>query len=160
MRTAITLHREEGQATWMLGHLITLKASGKQTDDALGLVEQIGPPGTGSPPHIHHNEDEWFYVIEGEATFVLGGDKTFHAREGSFVFGPRGVMHQFTNVGDKPCRMLLGFTPAGFENFTIELGEPAPHLTLPPAGEPDIEKLLTLAQKYNVEIMMPAPAGL
>jgi quercetin dioxygenase-like cupin family protein len=143
----------------MLGQLIMLKASGKDTDGAMGLVEQVGPPGTGSPPHIHHNEDEWFYVIEGEATFVLGGDTTFEARAGSFVFGPRGVMHQFTNAGEEPCRMLLGFTPAGFENFIMELGDPAPHLTLPPPSAPDMEKLFTLAKKYHVELLLPAPTS-
>lgn len=157
MTHEIELHRDQGTSIWMLGHLMTFKATGRETGGAFGLVEQVGEPGTGAPPHVHHNEDEFFYVLEGEADFTLG-DRTIKGLPGSFVFLPRGIMHRFENVGTTPCRMLLGVSPAGFENFFAEMGEPAPSLTTPPPGPPDIEKLMTLAQKYNCEIMLPAPA--
>ena len=67
MTQAIALHAEEGKAIWMLNHLMTFKATSGQTGGAFALVEQIGEPGTGAPPHVHHNEDEFFFVLEGEA---------------------------------------------------------------------------------------------
>ena len=157
MTDNIALHRDEGTSIWMLGHLMTFKATGAQTGGAFSLVEQVGAPGTGAPPHIHHDEDEFFYILEGEATFMLG-DKTIEVKEGSFVFLPRGIVHMFQNAGTKPCRMLLGLSPAGFENFFMEMGEPAPSLTLPQPSPPDIEKLMRLAKKYNNEILLPEAA--
>lgn len=157
MTQEIALHRDQGTSIWMLGHLMTFKATGDQTGGAFSLVEQIGAPGVGAPPHIHHDQDEFFYVLEGEATFTLGTE-TIAGKVGSFVFLPRGIIHAFENAGTKPCRMLLGLSPAGFENFFAEMGEPAPSLTLPPQGPPDVEKLMTLAKKYNCEILLPAPS--
>ena len=157
MTQAIALHAEEGKAIWMLNHLMTFKATSGQTGGAFALVEQIGEPGTGAPPHVHHNEDEFFFVLEGEANFMLDG-KPIAGRPGSFVFLPRGIEHAFENAGTTPCRMLLGVTPGGFENFFAEMGEPAPTRTLPPMSPPDIDKLLTLAAKYGAEIRLPAPA--
>ncbi len=157
MTEKIALHRNEGTSIWMLGHLMTFKATGNETGGAFALVEQVGEPGTGAPPHIHHDEDEFFYVLEGEAVFTFG-DQTIKGRPGSFIFLPRDIMHTFQNVGTTPCRMLLGVTPAGFENFFAEMGEPAPAMTTPPPGPPDMEKLMRLAKKYNNEILLPPTA--
>ena len=158
MTQPITLHTEEGKAIWMLNHLMTFKATGAETGGALGLVEQVGAPGTGAPPHVHHGEDEFFFVLEGEANFLLDG-KPIAGKPGTFVFLPRDIEHAFENVGTTPCRMLLGVTPAGFENFFAEMGEPAPSRTLPMPAPPDIEKLLALAAKFNCEMRLPAPAA-
>jgi len=151
----IALQREEGNSIWMLGALMTFKATGDETGGAFSLIEQVMGPGGGSPPHVHHGEDEFLYIIEGEATFTLG-DQTLHGRPGIFVFLPRGIPHRFTTSDAGPSRMLLGLSPAGFERFFEEMGEPAGSLTLPPAGPPDMEKLLGLAKKYNAEILIPA----
>ena len=158
MTKPIALHREEGKSIWMLGALITFKATAAETGGAFSLLEQVMAPGSGSPPHVHHGEDEFFYVIEGQADFILDG-KTTHGVPGSFVFLPRDIPHQFTVTGTEISRMLLGVSPAGFENFVEGLGEPAASLTLPPAGPPDMEKLLRLAKQYNCEILLPSSAN-
>jgi len=148
------LTKDEGQAIWFLDTLTLVKATGKQTGGAFGLLEQICPAGLGSPYHMHHNEDEIFYILEGEATFI-SGDRVIKAAAGSYVFLPRNIPHGFrTNV---PTRLLLLTTPAGFEQFVIEMSEPAKELALPPAGPPDMEKLMTLAAKYSLEILGPLP---
>jgi hypothetical protein len=82
-----------------------------------------------------------------------------HGKPGSFLLLPRDIPHQFVATNDSPLRMLLGLSPAGFENFFEEIGEPAPSLTLPPPGPPDMEKLFALAKKYNAEILVPAAAS-
>ncbi len=65
MTKEIALHREQGQSIWMVGALMTFKATAAETDGAFTLVEAQNAPGGGAPPHVHHNEDEFFYVING-----------------------------------------------------------------------------------------------
>ena len=145
----------EGEAFWFLGQLVTIKASADTTAGRVGITETLGPRGSGSPLHVHHNEDEWFYVLEGELTFWVGGT-TVTAEAGAFVYGPRGISHTFTVSSDQ-ARFLLVVEPGGFENFVREIGEPARELTLPPAGgePPDLERLTVIAARYGLEIMGP-----
>ena len=150
------LASEEGQAVWFLGSLLIVKATGEQTGGAFGLIDNLMPPGAGSPYHLHHKEDESFYVVEGEMTFYVG-DERVKAGPGAFVYGPRGVPHGFEVEGDAPARMLLQNYPAGFEAFPVEVGEPAEELVLPPAEPPDMERLMTIAAKYGIEILGPLP---
>jgi hypothetical protein len=104
---------------------------------------------------VHHNEDEWFYVTEGELTFWVGGE-VITARAGSFVYGPRNIPHTFT-VTSEEARFLLVVEPAGFEGFVRALGEPAQQLTIPPAATepPDVARLAGLAAEHGVEILGP-----
>lgn len=151
-----TLTREEGQSVWFLGTLMTLKAGKEQTNGAYGLIEQVLGPGFASPFHVHHSEDEAFYLLEGEATFTCG-DKTMKARPGSYIFFPRDIPHWFRIEGDQTARLLQFNFPAGLENFFVEMGEPALALTLPPAGPPDFAKLTATAARYDIEILGPPP---
>src|SRR5436190_16008042 len=91
----IALRQDEGEALWFLGVLATIKASRETTEGRVAVIEHLAPQGAGSPLHVHHNEDEWFYVTEGELTFWVGGLLTA-APAGSFVYGPRGFPHTFT----------------------------------------------------------------
>src|SRR5439155_18138950 len=155
MTKEIALHRDEGQSIWMLGILMTFNATTQDTDWALRPVEGLHAPGTGAPPHIHHNEDEFFYVIDGEVEVTIG-DQKVQGKAGSFVFAPRDIPHSYTVTGSQNSRLLLGAAPAGLENCFIELGEPAASLTIPPQTPPDLEKLLPIAKKYNVDFLIPA----
>src|SRR5437879_6077230 len=135
---------------YFLGLPTILRATGQTTNGAFGLVENLMPPGFASPYHVHHLEDEAFYVLEGEVAFVCDG-KWIHARPGAYVFGPREIPHGFKVVGTTPARMLLLCAPAGFERFVLEMGDdfnaaPAP---------PDMTKLASLAAKYRIDILGP-----
>src|ERR1700759_3099954 len=127
----IVLGLEEGEARWAFGTLATIKASAETTGGKMALIEHLAPKGAGSPLHVHHNEDEWFYVTEGEVTFWVGG-KVIEATAGSFGYGPRELPHTF-EVKSERARFLLGTEPAGFENFLRLASEPATKRTLPPA---------------------------
>jgi quercetin dioxygenase-like cupin family protein len=98
------------------GGPLTFKVRGEQTDGALAAFENVIAPGDGPPLHVHANEDEAWYVLEGELRFRLGAE-TASAPAGSFVFVPRGTPHCFQNAGEKPARILVLFTPAGMERF-------------------------------------------
>ena len=151
----VALHKDEGEALWFLGVLATIKASSETTDGRVAVIEHLAPQGAGSPLHVHHNEDEWFYVTEGELTFWVGGQLT-NAPAGSFVYGPRGIPHTFT-VTSPEARFLLVTEPAGFEGFMRALSEPAQSLTLPPATTPppDPERMTAIATEYGIEILGP-----
>jgi quercetin dioxygenase-like cupin family protein len=98
------------------GGPLTFKVRGDQTDGSLTAFENIIAPKDGPPLHTHANEDEAWYVLEGELRFKLGGQMR-QAPARSFVFVPRGTAHCFQNIGSEPARILVLFTPAGMEVF-------------------------------------------
>jgi quercetin dioxygenase-like cupin family protein len=151
----IAMQKGEGDARWFLGGLSTIKASGAGTGGRVAVTENWAPRGHGSPLHVHHDEDEWFYVLSGELTFWVGGD-VIVATEGSFVYGPRDVPHTFTVSSDE-ARFLLVIEPAGFEDFLLALSEPAASATLPPATvePPALDTMLAAAAEYGIEILGP-----
>ena len=150
----------EGEAWWWLGVLATIKATKKQTGERYSVVEILAPDGYGSVLHVHHQEDEGFYILEGQMTFYVG-DQIIKARPGSYLFGPRDVPHAFT-VDSGPARLLFIFSPAGLEGLIREMGEPARSLTVPPQPdeEPDEaerERMATIGLRYGAEILGPPP---
>ena len=149
-----TATAEEAHAVWFLGNLATIRATGEQTGGQLALVEFTAPPGFATPRHIHHGEDEAFYVLEGSLRGFYA-DRTWSGGPGTFVWLPRDTAHGFAVEGDAPARMLTFAIPAGFDRFVEEVGEPAPSRTLPPPSEPDVERLLQVAARHNMEILGP-----
>ncbi len=146
-----------GKELWVADELMTFKASGRDTGGAYALTDSVVPPQGGPPPHIHHREDEAFWVLEGRLA-VLVGENRFEAGAGIFVHLPRGVLHSYQNVGTGPARFLTLMVPAGLEKFFEEVGKPGTDPSSPPPfGEEDLDKLLAAAPKYGVEI--PPPPG-
>lgn len=153
--TPIAFGPGEGEALWFLGALATIKSSAETTAGSVAVIEHLAPRGSGSPLHVHSREDEWFYVIEGELTFWVGGDVTV-APAGSFVFGPKGIPHTFL-VSSEQARFLLVTEPAGFEAFMRTVGTPAERLEIPPPATepPDVEALTRVAAGFGIEIVGP-----
>jgi quercetin dioxygenase-like cupin family protein len=141
----------EADACWFLGSRVWLRADGAQTGRALGLIEQIVPPGLGSPYHVHHHEDESFYVLEGQIRF-FSGERSWVLGPGGFAFLPRDMPHGFRTEGDAPSRSLLLATPGGFEAFVHELSTAEA-----PLGPPDMSALISAASRYGLEILGPLP---
>ena len=149
------LGKDEGEAHWLLGMLEIVKISGEDTNGEFGLLEVTVRAGEGSPWHVHPDEDEWFYVLEGAITFWVG-DTRLSLKAGSFAFGPKGVPHTFY-AGTGGARALVGFAPMQFEGFQREVGEPAiERVLLPPAeGHPDMARLALIAKRNGFEILGP-----
>ena len=156
LRAAMHVPLDEGRSLHLSGDTYTFKALGEDTGGSLVLLEARVPPLGGPPPHIHHAEDEFFWLLEGELEFLTNG-RTFTANAGSFVYVPKGTTHCFKNVGTQTTRMLAAFTPAGIEGMFFEVGRPATEGSSPaPPDQEEIEKLLAAAPRYNVEILPPA----
>ena len=151
----IALQPGEGEARWFIGALGTIKAAAETTNGQVAVLEFRWPEGGGSPLHVHRHEDEWFYVIEGELTFWVGG-KVIVAPAGSFVYGPRDIAHTFV-VTSTEARFLMVTEPAPFADFVRALSEPANALTLPPASvePPSPEHMTAVAAEYGIEILGP-----
>src|SRR5580698_3272018 len=117
------LNSREDAAFRFLGLPTLMRSTAETTNGAYGLMEHWSmPPGFASPYHLHHREDEAFYVLEGDMAFICDG-KWQRGGPGTFVFGPRELAHGFTVVGDTPARMLLLCSPGGFEQFVQQLGQ-------------------------------------
>lgn len=143
----------EDSAVRFLGLPTVMHSTGETTNGAFGLLEHLTmPPGFATPYHTHHQEEEAFYILEGQAAFISDG-KWLTAGAGAYVFGPRKIPHGFRITGTGPARMLVICAPAGFEKFVLEMSEPS---TAPP-GPPDMAKLMALAEKYKIEIHGPLP---
>ncbi len=152
---ATVLAQDEGKAIWFANALMLIKADTETTEGRFTFIDQRVPGGYAVPRHVHHAEDEAWYLLEGDATFYCGDD-SFTAGSGSWVFLPRDIPHTF-KVGPDGARMITITAPSGFADFVEECGEPAPELAIPPQGPIDVHRLATIAAKYEVEILGPPP---
>ena len=149
----------QGQRLWIVGDTMTVKATAAQTGGSMTALEVLAAPGGGPPPHVHANEDEAWYVLDGEFE-ILHGDETLRLTAGGFAFVPRGTVHRFENVGDKPSRVLIVFTPGGFEGFFLEAGLPVVEgEAAPPLGPEEIERSREAAIRYGLEVRWPQTTG-
>jgi quercetin dioxygenase-like cupin family protein len=142
-----------GEALWWFGSLVEIKTTSQQSGGAIAVVEITEPPGAVAPLHVHHREDEGFWMIDGGATFEVG-ETTFEAGPGDWLLGPRGVPHRY-EVGEDGCRMLFVLTPGGFEEAIRMMSLPATARTLPPPSTPapDLEGLGAEIAAYGCEIL-------
>jgi quercetin dioxygenase-like cupin family protein len=110
---------------------ITFLLTATETGGSLSVMENAMRPGTEPPYHIHDNEDEIFYVLEGHLSVMVDGT-VYECRTGDTVFLPRAVPHTF-RVRSEVARCLSIVTPSGFENFFNAIGKPAHSLAAPSA---------------------------
>ena len=160
MLAAYVYQRQTGETYRVVMDLVTFVAKAENTGGAYSLFETVTPPGAGAPPHLQHLEEELFFVLEGEYTFLVGEQqRVLHAGDQAFI--PRETVHAYTNTGSQKARMLIMTTPGGIhEKFFAEAGEwiADPMNPSEPKGPPNIPHLLAVAPKYGVEIL-PLPEG-
>ena len=157
MAKPIILGPDEGEQFDAAGDRYRFLAEGKTTDGAYGLFEATVPPGGGPPPHLHTREEEGFYVIAGTVTIHVDGQE-FDAGPGSFVNMPKHSTHWFRNNSKQNVKLLILVAPGGMEQMFREVGTPVAdeHDTIVPFEEDEKERLLQTAQKYGLEIKIPA----
>jgi len=148
----------EGLAdVWWKSGRITVKAGPDETGNAFSQFVVDDPRGSAPPLHVHHNEDETFYILEGEVTMFVG-DERIDLAAGDFLFGPRDVPHAYV-VRSERARMLVTTSPSGSEQVFVSLGvpvtsaEPPTELVMPP-----IPEMVRQFASYGAEILGPPPS--
>ncbi len=161
-RVAHVLPGEGARSMWVLGELVTHKVPSQRTGGAYALFEVAAQPGAGPPPHVHHREDESFYVLEGDYEFLIEGG-TIRVDAGSLLYVPKGTLHAHKNVGEGVGRLLLTQTPGGlYEHFFEEVGEGEPTKVVMASldlGSPEVARITAIAARYGIEIALPARHG-
>ena len=137
----------DGASVSLGGIDVRYKVPGAATGGAFSIVEHPVRPGTLVPPHVHADEDEVSYVLEGTLG-VRVGDDVFDAAPGSYVVKPRGVPHTFWNAGPDLARLIEIIAPAGFERYFTEMAK------LLEDGGPDFDRISELAAGYHLSFRL------
>ena len=141
---------------WKTGRL-TVKAGPDETGNAFSQFVMDEPRGGGTPFHVHHNEDEAFYILEGQVS-MFGDEERIDLEAGDYFLVPRGVPHAYL-VRSESARMLVTISPSGTEQLMVSLGvpvtgpEPPAEAVMPPMPE-----LVRLFARYGTEILGPPPS--
>jgi quercetin dioxygenase-like cupin family protein len=152
-RAVVALGKNQGELVWFFDQLVVVKLRGP--DAPYGVIETELEADRGTPFHRHTDEDEAFYVLEGELLLFLEGGRRLTARAGDYVHLPRGTAHGFRTLAR--TRMLVLSDPMGFVDFTRECGVPAERPEPPPPAQPDMSRIGPIAQKYRIDILGPLP---
>jgi quercetin dioxygenase-like cupin family protein len=142
------------------GDRVSFLVTGAESHGAAFIVEGMAAPGGGPPPHMHHFEDESFYILEGSVSFQADG-QTIHAKPGDFIHIPRGTVHSFRNDGAVPARALVIISPAGpkgMQQFFEESFYPtADHSAPPPLMTEALgRRMMAAGAKNGCEFVQPA----
>jgi quercetin dioxygenase-like cupin family protein len=148
---------------WHMGGLWSVLADSEQTDGSYTLIEQLMSPGPQAPPHVHEKADEVFYILDGEAEFLLS-DRLQKAGSGALIFIPRGMVHGFRVTSDRPCRALNLYTPGGFERTLPAFAQRTETRTLPAPDwrgpdVPEDQRNALFADLSMFPIAVPNPFG-
>ena len=152
--TTLIRSRDEGQATWFFNALMTTKAAMSETAGAYNLSEHVVTAASNPPMHVQMDEDEAFYILEGEIEFEVDGQVAL-ATPGTFAFVARGAAHTFRVLTDT-ARMLVicsGKPADNLEDFFQGMGTPAAERELPTPGAPDVEKLVELCDRTGIALV-------
>jgi quercetin dioxygenase-like cupin family protein len=151
--SARTVAGGAGERIWIAGDTMWLKATAADTGGAYTLLEVLAAPGGGPPPHIHVNEDETFYVLDGVFELLIG-PRVVRAEAGTYAFVPRGTIHRFRCIGGRSGRMLVMFTPGGIEEFFRTAGTPAiGDEPPPPIDAQEIARTEVAAARYGLRVV-------
>jgi len=149
---AFTLEARQGrtrQPLDILGMETLVKLANSDSDGAAVILQQDVAPQAGPPLHRHTYEDEWFYVLQGELTVEVDGERSSLCSGGS-VFAPRGTAHSFKNFAAVPARVLAVVTPGRFQQFFEDLSSLSQS-----QAEPDRGRIEQLGAQYGIEILGP-----
>lgn len=152
------LAREQGELVWWSGHAMTFKCRGPESGGSFGLIETKLHRGYEPPQHYHREDDEFYYLLDGEMTFKAG-DELYELVTGGFVFLPKGIPHGFAVRGTGEAHVLMWTSPSGprhsgalfFDHGLRGEGQEPPFGVKPI----DPETMSGLLSTYNIEVVGP-----
>jgi mannose-6-phosphate isomerase-like protein (cupin superfamily) len=142
----------------LAGVVMKRLVSGEQTNGLFCLFENRSDGQTKTPIHVHANDDETIYVVEGQLTAVVDGEARTLS-PGESIFLKRGIPHQLMNPGNQPARYILIGTPSVFERFLAEAGhELRKDEVVGPPTPADMERLKVAAPRFGITLLHDWPA--
>lgn len=123
---------DEAPAFWNVGTYWRFLSTDATTNGRSTTFEELCPPGVVAPPHVHDNEEEAFFVLEGNLVFLLD-DREIDAPPGTYIYIAPGTLHGF-RCDSEVGRVFNTLVPGGFDHGISEQGIPAPQVTMPPPG--------------------------
>jgi quercetin dioxygenase-like cupin family protein len=144
----------------LVGGTYTITVSGADTNGRFSVIDMQVPPGGGPPPH-RHDFEETFIILEGEIEATFRGRK-MSVKAGETINIPANAPHRFQNASEFPVRMICICSPAGPEQYFVELGVPVATRASPPPKLNEVEqalfiqKVLALSPKYRTELIREA----
>lgn len=142
---------------WFAGTLMRVLADSASTEGQFTLIEQWAPKGFSPPIHVHQREDQLFYLLDGRLTLRLG-EHDRPLEPGETMWLPRGIPHTF-RVDSPDARLLEVSTPAGFEQFHLDLSEPARERRIPDPVAVDVALFAATSARYGCDIVGPPMEG-
>jgi quercetin dioxygenase-like cupin family protein len=143
----------KGKHIAVAGDINTILASKEETGGTYSFIKARVFPGGGPIPHTQTREHEGFYIIEGQLTFNVDGQR-IDAKPGAFVNVSPNVLHSFKNETNEDATIIIVLSPAGMEHLFVEVGLEVSDSSLapPPFSDAQKQKLARLASKYGMEI--------
>jgi mannose-6-phosphate isomerase-like protein (cupin superfamily) len=144
------------ERVWFLNTLVVIRVPSEHGTDTLCVMEHLAPTGDSPPLHVHHDQDEVFALLAGEARFHLSG-RDIEARTGDCFLVPKGEAHSYLATSAEGVRFLTITRGNGFVGLVREVGRAAktdglPELALPPSPE-EQGALVHIAGKHGVEFV-------
>lgn len=140
-----------GDARWWFGQHVLVKAGARETAGRYSLLEVLAPPHYAAPLHLHANEDEAFWMLDGAASFEIGG-RAVGAGVGDYLLAPRGTPHRWS-AGPAGARVLFLFTPGGVEEYVAATSVPALAPTPPPADVLPPHDAAEIARRFGTHLL-------
>jgi len=143
----VLIPANQGRQVHAFGDEFTFLLEGIHTGGKCTVFLEMTAPGGGPPPHYHVDQEEWFYVLEGQVEFLVDGTWK-EVGAGASAFIPKGAVHTFKNVGEKSLHMMITVSPAGFETFMTRCSE-----VFAQGGPPDMNRLIAIAAEHGIHFV-------
>lgn len=131
---------EESRTVKFPGSTIRVLLNGEESGGSVSVFYQEVEPGFGAPPHHQPNEEEHFFILEGELEMTIG-NQTIRATPGTFAFAPRNATHAFKNNSARVCRFITWNSPGGHERMF----EAAQRMAQQRIGDPEVRRKVLVA---------------
>lgn len=154
---------DDGDHHFFLNHLATVKVAAGESDSGLAMVEFVAPRGFAPPLHVHTEEDELMYVLEGEIRIDTGDGDSAVVSAGAAVTLPHGVPHVWQVLSNQARFLTVNAgrrNGPSFDRFVAALGTPTDPRALPDPVEIDPGYVAQVCAEHGIEVLGPPPPPL
>lgn len=144
-----------GEPLWFLHNLSRILVDGDECEGRFSLVEMTGASGDMPPLHVHHEEDETFYVLEGQIGLHVAGRAPITVAQGRACTAPRGIPHAYKVTSPGPARWLVAMTGTSFARLVRDASVPAEAATLPVDPQLDPDEIDAISARHRIELLGP-----